>query len=127
MLSYWIKKGVWLLLFTVKPVSSEFVSFYNQLPSNHLTHSLRPPLSSNFLLTRELQSESLLACEEVCGELQADSVEGAVGIWGQSWATKLPQQDPSILGPIPDPKHVMDILRVENQEMQTVKDRDKAL
>lgn len=35
------------------------------------------------VLTRKLQSEALLAGEEVCGKLQTDGVEGAVGVWGQ--------------------------------------------
>lgn len=72
-------------------------------------------------LTRKLQGEALFAGEEVCGELHGDSIEGAVSIWGQRWTTQLPQQDPSILGTIPDPKHVMDFFRVENQEVQTDK------
>lgn len=74
-----------------------------------------------------MQSEALLAGEEVCGKLQADSVESAVGIWGQRRATQLSQQDPSILGAIPDPKHIVNLLRVENQEMQTVKQKGKIL
>lgn len=82
-------------------------------------------LSIFFSLTWELQSEALLASEEICGELQADCVEGAVGIRGQHWATQLSQQDPSILGPIPDPKHIVDLLRVENKEMQTGRDKNK--
>lgn len=87
---------------------------------------LPPPTSSQHhkhipLLTRELQSKALLAGKEVCGKLQADSVKSAVGIRGQRWATQLSQQDPPILGPIPDAKHIVHLLRVENQEMETVK------
>ena len=74
-----------------------------------------------------MQSEALLAGEEVCSKLQADSVERAVGIRGQRRATQLSQQDPSILGAVPDPKHIVNLLRVENQEMQTVKQRGKIL
>lgn len=121
----WSSVTRWKRGITVKPVSVQF-SLYTQLPPSHLTRvhltfPSPPSLPSPFLLTRELQSEALLAGEEVCGELQADGVEGAVGVRGQHWATQLPQQDPSILGPIPNPEHVMDLLRVENQEMQTVK------
>lgn len=74
-------------------------------------------------LTRELQSKALFAGEEVCGELEGDGVKGAVSVWRQCWAAQLPQQDPSILGPVPDPKHIMDLLGVENQEMQTGKEK----
>ena len=70
------------------------------------------------LLTGELQSEALLAGEEVGGELQADGVKGAVGVRGQCGAAQLPQQHPSFLGPVPDPQHVVDLLRVEDQEVQ---------
>lgn len=65
------------------------------------------------LLTRELQSKALLAGEEVRGELQADRVKGAVGVLGQDGTTQLPQQNPSILGPIPYSQHIVDLLRVE--------------
>lgn len=81
--------------------------------------------SQSRLLTGELQSESLLAGEEVCGELHADGVEGAVGILGHRWAAQLSQQDATILGSIPDAKHIVDLLRVENQEVQTVKDTQR--
>lgn len=75
---------------------------------------------STCLLTRELQSEALLAGEEVRGELQGDGVEGAVRVLGQRRAAQLPQEDPSFVRTVPYPKHIMDLLRVENQEMQTV-------
>ena len=84
-----------------------------------LSYSLIPL----FILTRELHSKALLACEEVCGELQADGVEGAVAVRGQRGAAQLPQEDPSLLGPVPDSKHVVDLLRVVNQEVQTVEDK----
>lgn len=42
-------------------------------------------------LTGELQSEALLAGEEVRGELHADGVEGAVGVLGHRRATQLSQ------------------------------------
>lgn len=74
---------------------------------------------STCLLTRELQSEALLAGEEVRGELQGDGVEGAVRVLGQRRAAQLPQEDPSFVRTVPYPKHIMDLLRVENQEMQT--------
>lgn len=87
--------------------------------------SCPPPSSQHHkhipLLTRELQSKALLAGKEVGGKLQTDGVKSAVGIRGQRRTTQLSQQDPPILGPIPDAKHIMHLLRVENQEMQTVK------
>lgn len=48
---------------------------------NTNTH-ISPFTPSSHLLTRKLQSEALLAGEEVCGELQGDGVEGAVRILG---------------------------------------------
>lgn len=105
---------------SLQPVTSQPFN-----PFNISFTSLPPFLPSSCLLTRELQSEALLAGEEVCGKLQADSVESAVGVRGQRWTTQLSQQDPSVLGPIPDAKHIVDLLRVENQEMQAVKDKDK--
>lgn len=69
--------------------------------------------------TGELQSEALLAGEEVGGELQSDRVEGAVSIDRQGGATQLPHQDPTLLGAIPNAQHVMHLLRVEHQEVET--------
>lgn len=83
---------------------------------------LFPAPESSRRLTGELQSEALLAGEEVRGELHADSVEGAVGVLGHRWATQLSQKDAAVLGSIPDAKHIVDLLRVEHQEVQTVKD-----
>lgn len=85
-----------------------------------------PPPSSH-LLTRKLQCEALLAGEEVCGELQGDGVEGAVRVLGQRRAAQLPQEHPSVVGTIPYPKHIVDFLRVENQEMQTMEKRNRML
>lgn len=82
---------------------------------------------SSCLLTGELQSEALLAGEEVGGELQADGVKGAVGILGQCRAAQLSQQDTAVLGSIPDAKHIVDLLRVENQEVETVNDMKRLL
>lgn len=82
---------------------------------------------STCLLTRELQSEALLAGEEVRGELQGDGVEGAVRVLGQRRAAQLPQEDPSFVRTVPYPKHIMDLLRVENQEMQTVEKSNRML
>lgn len=75
-------------------------------------------------LTGELHGKALLASEEVRGELQTDGVEGAVRVRRQRRAAQLPQWHPPILGPIPDAKHVMDLLGVENQEMQTSRRKD---
>lgn len=71
----------------VKPVKPVF--FLSLHPVTTQSYKLCLPnisvtsLSTALFLTRELQSEALLASEEVRGELQADSVEGAVGIWRQ--------------------------------------------
>lgn len=97
---------------TAKPLKTITTSFH--------TSFLAPQPSRR--LTGELQSEALLAGEEVCGELHADSVEGAVGVLGHRWATQLSQKDATVLRSIPDAKHIVDLLRVENQEVQTVKD-----
>lgn len=53
------------------------------LNSSNILDTLHPFFPSFRFLTRELQSKALLAGEEVCGKLQADSVEGAVGVWRQ--------------------------------------------
>lgn len=82
---------------------------------------------STCLLTRELQSEALLAGEEVRGELQGDGVEGAVRVLRQRRAAQLPEEDPSFVRTVPNPKHIMDLLRVENQEMQTVEKSNRML
>lgn len=85
------------------------------------------PPSSSHLLTRKLQREALLAGEEVCGELQGDGVESAVRVLGQRRAAQLPQEHPSVVGTVPYPKHIVDFLRVENQEMQTVEKKNRML
>lgn len=89
---------------------------------NTHTHTRRSAPSSH-LLTRELQSEALLAGEEVCGELQGDGVEGAVRVLGQRRAAQLPQEHAPVVGAVPYPQHVVDLLGVENQEMQTVEEK----
>lgn len=114
-------KSTLLSEFTAEPCLYSTPS--RQTPSSNISSTSRHAP----LLTRELQSKALLAGEEVCGELQADSVEGAVRVLGQHRTAELPQQDSSILGPIPDAQHVVDLLRVENQEMQTVKDENNIL
>lgn len=68
-------------------------------------------------LTRELQSETLLAGEEVRGELQGDRVEGAVRVLRQRGAAQFPQEHPTFVGTVPHSKHIVDLFRVENQEM----------
>lgn len=64
---------------TAKPLKTITTSFLH----------LPPAPQPSCRLTGELQSEALLAGEEVCGELHADSVEGAVGVLGHRWATQL--------------------------------------
>lgn len=90
-----------------------FLSLYEH------AHLFSPPPSFH-LLTRKLQGETLLAGEEVCGELQGDGVKGAVCVLGQRRAAQLPQEHSSIVGTVPYAKHIMNFLGVENQEMQTV-------
>lgn len=57
----------------------------------HLFLRFLPAPQLSCRLTGELQSEALLAGEEVRGELHADGVEGAVGVLGHRRATQLSQ------------------------------------
>lgn len=95
--------------------------------SIYVNKHISPFSPSSHLLTRKLQSKALLAGEEVRGELQGDGVEGAVCILGQRRAAQLPQEHSSVVGTVPYPKHIVDFLRVENQEMQTVENRSRML
>lgn len=70
--------------------------------------------------TRELQSKTLFAGEEVGCKLQTDRVEGAVEVWRKCRATQLSQENTSVLRPIPDPQNIMNLFCVEDQEMQPV-------
>jgi len=70
--------------------------------------------------TRELQSETLLAGEEVGCKLQTDRVKGAMEVWRKRRATQLSKENTSVLRPIPDAQNIMHLFCVENQEMQPV-------
>lgn len=60
----------------------------------------------------------MLAGEKVSSELQADRVEGAMEVQRQCGAAQLFEKYTTILRPIPDPQHIMHLLRVENQKVQ---------
>lgn len=131
-LTFWNVPSFWRLQPKTAPSVAicRITSTPASIPENLSLVPLREHIPLPFfphLLTRKLQREALLAGEEVCGELQRDGVEGAVRVLGQRRAAQLPQEHPSVVGTVPYAEHIVDFLRVENQEMQTVEKRNRML